>query len=106
MSQPIREIAASGLADRGQFLREVAEPCLPVVIRGLVSHWPAVRAAARSPQAFRDYLSPFAAPGQVEAFFGEPRIAGKYYYSDDLKGFNFERRRMGFSEAVDAMVAS
>ena len=60
----------------------------------------------RSPAALRDYLASFDAGGQVEAFFGEPRIAGKYYYNDELKGFNFERRRMKFSQALATIVAS
>ena len=44
--------------------------------------------------------------GQIEAFVGEPAIAGKYYYAEDLKGFNFERRRMRFADALSAIVAT
>jgi len=39
-------------------------------------------------------------------FFGEPHIAGKYYYSDDMQGFNFERRRMGFAAALETIVST
>ena len=65
-----------------------------------------VQAGRRSPRRSSDYLAPFDAGAQMEAFFGEPAIAGKYYYSDDLKGFNFERRRMKFFPALEAIVAS
>jgi hypothetical protein len=101
-----REIAGPSLASPEQFLREVAEPCRPVVLRGLVSRWPVVRAGLQSPQALRDYLAQFDNGGQTEAFFGTPAIAGRYYYNDGLKGFNFERRRMRFGEVVREIVAT
>ena len=40
-----REMAVQDLTEPGAFLREVAEPCQPVVIRGLVLSWPIVVAA-------------------------------------------------------------
>jgi cupin-like protein len=106
MSGVPREIAARSLAGPDAFLREIVEPCQPVVIRGLVSDWPAVQASGRSPAAFRDYLAQFDAGEQTEAFFGEPQIAGKYYYRDDMQGFNFERRRMRFADALETIVAT
>jgi hypothetical protein len=48
----------------------------------------------------------FDAGAQVEAFFGERRIAGKYYYNDDLQGFNFERKRMRFGAALETITAT
>ncbi len=35
---------------------------------------------------------------------GDPEIAGKYYYGQDLKGFNFVRVRMSFRGALDAII--
>ena len=106
MSQALREIDGRDLSSPAQFLKEVAEPCLPVVMRGLVSGWPVVHAATRSAEDFRDYLARFDNGSQTEAFVGEPKIAGKYYYAEDLKGFNFERRRMRFADALTAIVAT
>jgi Cupin-like domain len=106
MSQSLREVDGRGLSSPGQFLKEVVEPCLPMVMRGLVGGWPVVHAATRSPGDFRDYLARFDNGGQTEAFVGDPKIAGKYYYAEDLKGFNFERRRMRFGDALNAMIAT
>ena len=106
MSGAPREIAARSLTGPDAFVREVVEPCRPVVIRGLVSDWPVVQAGERAPAAFREYLSQFDNGDQAEAFFGEPRIAGKYYYRDDLQGFNFERRRMRFADALATIIAT
>jgi hypothetical protein len=100
------EIPAQTLTDPKAFVRDIAEPCRPVVLRGLVDSWPAVRASARSPAHFRDYVAQFDASGQTEVFIGDPHIAGKYYYSDDLKGFNFSRTRMSFADALDSIIAT
>jgi hypothetical protein len=106
MSQRLREVDGRELSSPAQFLREVVEPCLPVVMRGLVGGWPAVHAATRSAEDFRDYLARFDNGGQTEAFVGDPKIAGKYYYAEDFQGFNFERRRMRFADALSAMIAT
>jgi hypothetical protein len=106
MPQSPREIDGADLAGPGQFLSEVVEPCRPVVIRGLVGEWPLVQAGRASAAAFQEHLAPFDAGGTVEAFFGDPQIAGKYYYTDDLKGFNFERRLIKLSDALEAIVTS
>ena len=105
MSRTPREIDGTKLR-RESFLREVVETCEPMILRGLVGRWPAVRASLQSPTALRDYLLQFDAGKTMEAFFGDPEIAGKYYYSEDLKGFNFERKVMRLSAALDAMIDS
>jgi hypothetical protein len=84
----------------------VVEPCRPVVLRGLVKDWPVVQAARQSAAAFRDHVFQFDAGHELEAFFGEARIAGKYYYNDDLKGFNFERRKMKFPDALNMIIST
>jgi hypothetical protein len=100
----VREIDAAAMSGAREFLQDVVLPCHPVVIRGLVRDWPAVRAA--TPATFRDYVARFDAGGEMEAFFGEPRIAGKYYYADGLNGFNFERRRMRLAAALEVILAN
>ncbi len=97
------DVAGAGLTADG-FRRDIVEACRPVVLRGLVAAWPAV-AAGRSPAGLRDYLGRFDNGGQMEAFFGKADIAGKYYYADDMNGFNFERRRMALGAAIEAMIA-
>jgi hypothetical protein len=106
MNEHPAEIAGAELTDPAQFLREVVGPCRPVVMRGLVSRWPAVLAGASSPAAFRKYLGLFDSGARTEAFIGAPAIAGRYFYDDELKGFNFERRATTFTAALDLMVSS
>jgi hypothetical protein len=101
-----RSIDASELNNPQQFLRDVVEPCQPVLLRGLINSWPIVAAGRLSPTAVHDHLKPLDVGGEIEAFFGAPAIAGKYFYTDDLKGFNFERRRMKFGAAIESIVSS
>jgi hypothetical protein len=99
----VPEIDAAAICGPRDFLQDIVLPCRPTIIRGLVRDWPAVRATA--PAAFRDYLAPFDAGGEMDAFFGEPQIAGKYFYAEGLDGFNFERRKMRFAAALDIMLS-
>ncbi len=98
-------IDGRGLKDGEWFLREVVGECRPVVLRGLVEDWPLVAAGRLSPRTVRDHLLPWDVGGAIDVFFGAPAIAGKYFYTEDLKGFNFERRRMKFCEGLDAIVS-
>lgn len=98
-------IDGAALRDPGQFHAEVVAGCRPVIIRNLVSHWPITQAATHSAQVFGAYLAQFAAMGEVEAFIGEPQINGTYYYTDDLSGFNFERRTMRLRDAFAAILS-
>lgn len=102
----VKEIRAETLDGPDAFLREVAEPCQPVVIRALVRSWPAFDAAQRSPKDFSHYVSQFDAGGSAEVYLGEPHIAGRYYYTEDLKRFNFERKQMPFAEALERIVSN
>jgi Cupin-like domain len=105
MSQAPTEIDGRDFT-RERFVREIVPECQPVVLRGVINDWPAVRAAQDSPRALMSYLAAFDAGARIEVFLGEPAIAGKYYYGEGLKGFNFERRMMGFREALQAILAA
>lgn len=92
------------LADAETFAGEGAKQCRPFVLRGISRDWPAVRAADESPAALRDYLLRFSNDRPVRAFVGEPTIEGRYYYSDDLNGFNFEQTDMPLAEALSHVI--
>lgn len=102
----MQEISASELTDHETFMRKIAEPCLPIVLRGLVRDWPMTRTASESPQQLADYLRRFDKGSMVEIFTGDAQNRGRYYYSDDLKQFNFERKHVKFGEALAAILAS
>jgi Cupin-like domain len=100
-----KEIAGRDLTPRS-FQREIVEGCQPVILRGLVAEWPVVQAARGSAARLKDYLAAFDVGSRVEAYFGSPAIAGKYYYAAELKGFNFERRMMKLLDALQTLAES
>ena len=102
MSHTPREIAARELTGPEQF-RELMHECRPLVIRGLVADWPVVKAAHAGMGALKAYLAPLDVRADVEVYFGDPAIRGKYYYTAGLQGFNFERRMMKLMDAMDLM---
>ena len=104
MTHTLTEIASPDLEPTR--FQEVVQGCQPTVIRGLVAQWPVLQAARTSPRALKDYLSAFDNRQQLEVFFGDAAIAGKYYYNPGLTGFNFERRSMPFLEALEAIAVA
>jgi hypothetical protein len=83
----IRELAGLDARALPDCLLESTEP---VVLRGLVSQWPLVRAARDSAQAVTRYLLGFYRDATVGAMLGAPEIEGRFFYNEDLSGFNFK----------------
>jgi hypothetical protein len=61
----------------------------PVVLRGLVSQWPAVAGQAQDPDAALEALLKCYSGRPVSTFLGEAEINGRFFYNEDLTGFNF-----------------
>jgi hypothetical protein len=63
----------------------------PVVLRGHVSHWPAVVQARQSPEALCRYLLRFDKGLACDTVLMPPEARGRLFYSPDMQGFNFVR---------------
>ena len=75
--------------------------CTPFVVRGLCDSWPSVREARRSSNALAAYLSGFDTGHEAEGFVAPPEASGRYFYADNLEGFNFQREMMSLSTALE-----
>lgn len=75
----------------------------PLLLRGLVGDWPLVRAAASGPRAAIDHLRGFDAGQPVTAMVAPPDTGGRFFYNDDLSGFNFTPQRQRLSTVLDAL---
>jgi hypothetical protein len=73
----------------------------PAVFRGLVSGWPVARAGRESAAAADTYLRRFYKDATVNAMLGAPDIGGRFFYSDDLTGFNFKSVRIKLDAVLD-----
>ena len=87
IEQKVREVAV----DRaGQLPAAVQGSREPLLLRGLIRHWPIVRAAEDSPTAVEAYLRSFYQGATVNAVYGEPGHRGRLFYNEDISGFNFQ----------------
>jgi hypothetical protein len=102
----IPKLESSAIADPDAFRRNVAEQCQPVVLRGACSDWPVVSSARQSWNALVDYLARLDSGVPGQAFIGAPEIAGRYFYRDDLDGFNFDREDLRVSDALERIAAN
>ncbi|MEJ0087002.1 MAG: cupin-like domain-containing protein [Pseudomonadota bacterium] len=93
----IREVAGVDPCDLPD---EVLESTEPLVLRGLAADWPMVRAARESPRAADAYLRRFYQDATVGAFLGAPAIKGRFFYNEDLTGFNFRPVKIKFDTVL------
>ncbi|HLA70611.1 MAG TPA: cupin-like domain-containing protein [Steroidobacteraceae bacterium] len=83
---------------------EVLESTEPLVLRGLAADWPMVRAARESPRAADAYLRRFYQDATVGAFLGAPAIKGRFFYNEDLTGFNFRPVKIKLDTVLTELV--
>jgi hypothetical protein len=76
------------------------------VLRGLVGAWPAVEATRTGAEAAAAYLQRFDRDAPVETFVGPAEIGGRFFYADDVAGFNFERQRGKLGDILRYLLAS
>ena len=102
VARPIREIAGlqpQALSD------ELLRSTQPVVLRGLVGHWPAVQAGRASATDAITYLRRFDAKrAPVVATVGPPEINGRFFYNEDLSGFNFRQEQIPLGVALSTLL--
>lgn len=91
----VREVSAERALDL-----DLLSSCTPFVMRGLCDGWPAVREAGRSSDALAAYLASFDTGQEAQAFVAPPETGGRYFYADNLNGFNFQRETMTLSTAL------
>ncbi|MCW3847411.1 cupin-like domain-containing protein [Sphingomonas sp. LB-2] len=88
------------------FAAEIEPGYRPVVMRGLARDWPAVAAARTSDAELARYVTSFDRGTPVEAFLGPAAMQGRYFYTDDMRGFNFERRKGPLAGVFDFLLRS
>lgn len=76
----------------------------PVVLRGLVRHWPMVAAARESTDAFCDYVRGFDRGYPVDTMHGPASIRGRMFYNDDLSGLNCRMEQTALSTSLDVLL--
>lgn len=91
--------------DYERFHNEIIPLNQPAIIRAIVSDWPTVEAAKKSPEAVVNYLKPMDTRSVIPALVGTPDINGRFFYSEDLTEHNFQRAKVTLSIGLDRLLA-
>lgn len=92
--------------DRRMFENDIVPHHRPAVLKGHVRDWPATRIAAQAPSTLCDYLNGFSRPTQVQAWYGTAAMNGRFSYSDDIIGRNFETRNLPLRQLLADILTS
>ena len=76
----------------------------PIVLRGLVDHWPLVAEAKQSNVAAMDYLKSWYNGRPVTVVRGDAENRGRVAYNEDLSKLNCASRNTSLPEAFDLML--
>ncbi|MHB1542947.1 MAG: cupin-like domain-containing protein [Steroidobacteraceae bacterium] len=91
--------------DARTFREQIVPGNQPAVLRGMVAAWPAVAAGRESAQAMAQYLSGLEQGGPVPILTAPASVRGRFFYRDDLRGPNFERRQGPLAAGIAALLA-
>ncbi len=89
---------------REQFDSEIRVKAKPVILRGMAKSWPAVAARQISLEEMGAYLKKLDNKKPAITFVAQPNVKGRYFYSEDMRGFNFERRSIPLSASIDKLL--
>lgn len=98
--QPMKEI--HGIT-RERFEREVVPAYEPVVLRGVVAHWPLVAQGEAGLEACLGYLAGFDAGRPVDALLARPDPTRAFGYSPDQASFNFLRDQRPYAALFEQL---
>ena len=94
----IKEIENVGA---GSITPELLTSQEPFIVRGMINHWPLVNAAKVSNRNADEYLRQFYNGTPVFSLVADSKFNGRYFYNDDLCGFNFERKKLQLTDVLD-----
>lgn len=83
---PITEVELSAGTSPSQ---ELLTSETPWVARGYLREWPVVEHAKQGDEKALAYLASFYQGRPVSAFLAEPEYKGRFFYNEDVTGFNF-----------------
>jgi hypothetical protein len=84
--------------------RDVLPEQRPVIFRGLVRDWPAVREGLDSAAALVRYLRRHDSGVAVDALMTAPEVEGEISYNAAMSGFNFHRNRLPLSQIAEQVL--
>src|ERR1700675_3955164 len=73
----------------------------PLILRGLLEHWPALAAGRASPSTLGNYFKSMDRGTPAPVMEAPASTHGRFGYNTDLREFTFSTRQRGISETLD-----
>lgn len=101
----MRSVASWSVADEPPLKERLEQYAEPVLLKGLVAHWPAVHAGGETALGICDYLHRLDRGVEVIATKTRAAARGVMGYNEELTDFAFVKARMGLSEFMSNLAA-
>jgi len=101
----IASVPAQGGVTPERFAREIMPAAQPVILKGLVSDWPAVAQARHSVEAVAGYIKAMDRGMTTTLLESQNTVQGRFAYGPDMAEFNFNRRNKTVSEGIDQLLS-
>jgi len=90
---------------REEFQQKIIPLYRPAIIRGYFKDWPAIAKQRESVSDLTNYIKSFDQGKNVVTYCGDSSIQGRFFYQNDMQGFNFERITEKFDDAVNRILS-
>jgi hypothetical protein len=90
--------------DKSAFDQSIRYSGTPALMPGLVADWSATKAACQSMAVLANYLKRLDRGQAVGTMLSPPKVGGRFFYDDEMRGFNFQQREIAFVQVVDKLV--
>jgi hypothetical protein len=89
---------------RASFQAEISRSSGPLVLRGVVAHWPLVQRGAQSPEAVVNYLSQFVSAELVDTVIAPATARGRLLYANDFTDLNHRHSTEKLTHVLKALL--
>ncbi|EGF89189.1 transcription factor jumonji domain-containing protein [Asticcacaulis biprosthecium C19] len=97
-------VAVAEKVDRAMFDNEIRPMNQPVILKGLVAHWPCVAAAQAGPRTLGDWLESRDSGLPLQVSVLPPEGQGRFFYNEQKTGFNFSNQNRSLRDVVDKLL--
>ena len=105
MEKSTRPVRVAENVSVEQFREEIFPGNEPVLLKGLIADWPAVREGLTSPDAMVRYIRRFDQGKPVDTILGKPEIEGMFFYNEKMDGLNFAKKSMSIGRSMERILA-
>ena len=101
MTDALDSLPPVAVCDPPIVLADIVAAEKPVVVCGLIDHWPALTEGRASPQRMNAYLKAMDRGAMAPVMEAPAGSGGRYVYGADMREFTFSKRQRGLSETLD-----